>query len=397
MIIPERRIDPEGNPRSEQKETCSTITILQELIKIPSFVDTEHDDTQLAEHISDIFERDGRYQIMTQPVEGNRVNLIVHDGTPPKVVLFGHMDTVIPKHGGEDPLTSRIEDGKLYGLGAVDMKAGLAVMISAALKNKRQGLGLIFTADEEYDFKGAFEVASGTQLNPSVIINLEPTNCEILNGCRGITEFTAEVKGKSVHASRKALGINAIEKTVELFHQLQKELTTLDLEGVENSLNMASVNGGVLQGINPDGTPHIGRAANIVPNFAEVLFEIRIANPAVEEKYVRETLKRIGNELGVDVSEIKVKFVLGPLHTPKEKLSAFEQSVKACGLPVSYTDVNTAGFYEVQIVQDAWRSDAVIVFGPGPKDKAHCANEYVDLDSVAKTEEVIHHFLENNL
>jgi acetylornithine deacetylase/succinyl-diaminopimelate desuccinylase-like protein len=386
----------EGAPRNEDGESLKTIRILGDLVRIPSFVDGEHNEAQLAEHIRKIFLNSGRYQVNTQVVEGNRVNLIVHDGTPPKVVLFGHMDTVLPKLETDSPFDPRIVDGKLYGLGATDMKAGLAVMIAAALENRRPGLALVFTSDEEYDFKGAIKLAEEVELHPKIIINLEPTNGEILTGCRGITEFSAEVHGKSAHASRKALGINAIEKAVELSHSLQANLTGLDLDSVNNSLNLAYLHGGVLQEKNPDGSNKISGLGMVVPNFAEVNFEIRIANPLVTKDMVTAAINDIAKRLEIEVDNLNFKFILGSMSTPRSHLESFEQSVAACGLPIVYADINKSGFYEVQLIKEKWGCD-VVAFGPGPREVCHSANEYVEVESVSRSQAVVNHFLRKTL
>ena len=151
----ERNIRNENTAQVESQEMELTIRILSDLVRIPSFVDEDHDERQLAEHIKDLFQKDGYYQVEQQRAIGERVNLIVHDGTPPKVILFGHLDTVEPSSEMIDPFGARIEGDRLYGLGAADMKAGLAIAISAALRLKIPGLALVFTVDEEYKFKGA--------------------------------------------------------------------------------------------------------------------------------------------------------------------------------------------------------------------------------------------------
>jgi acetylornithine deacetylase/succinyl-diaminopimelate desuccinylase-like protein len=81
---------------------------------------------------------------------------------------------------------------------------------------------------------------------------------------------------------------------------------------------------------------------------------------------------------------------------PKDQLKDFEKALKACGLPVEYRDINTSGYYEAQILWEAWKCP-VVVFGPSPNGMSHQANEHVNLKSVDKTREVVAKYLEYNL
>lgn len=72
----------------------------------------------MANYILDLLQREG-HKVEQQTVEGERINLIIHDETPPKVVLFGHMDTVEPSSETVNPLGARIDGENLYGLGNV--------------------------------------------------------------------------------------------------------------------------------------------------------------------------------------------------------------------------------------------------------------------------------------
>lgn len=93
---------------------------------------------------------------------------------------------------------------------------------------------------------------------------------------------------------------------------------------------------------------------------------------------------------------MKIKFFLGSMFTPTDKLKPLEQAISSCGLPVKYKSMDQAGFYEVQLLQKKW-GGSIVVFGPGLFDMAHSADEYVDISSVLKVQEVIDTFLSTNL
>lgn len=180
-----------------------TINILKDLIKIPSFVEKYTNENEIANYILKFIREKTKYKYYLQIVEGKRKNILVFNKPNPKIALFGHMDTVLPKAETNQPFEPRIEKNKIYGLGSIDMKSGLAIMLKLAKETNNNELAFVFSVDEEYEFKGALKLKEFKNFNPKFIINVEPTDNKILNGCRGITEFSFVVHGKSVHAGRK--------------------------------------------------------------------------------------------------------------------------------------------------------------------------------------------------
>lgn len=369
---------------------------LKEIISIPSYFDDQHTEKKLIAYIEKIFKNRPEFNVKVQKVSQDRQNIIISDSHPKKVVLFGHLDTVEPKQETVKPFNPRIEGDKIYGLGSVDMKAGVAVMLDIALNHHHPGTAYVFSVDEEYEFRGAFKLKNISDIKPDWIINLEPTDNNILNGCRGITEFSFNVKGKSVHASRKNEGINAIEKSVELVNRIQSEITKSDTqEGNKNSINLSYLHGGVLKSIDGNGNPVLSGLGMVVPNYAHVNCEIRVANDKIITKnYIIKLIKKTAKDLNITISDISFKFYLGALFTPRKDLELFEQSLKNVGMKANYLNVNYAGFYEVQLLQENWKGKTVI-FGPGPMSAAHTANEYCLISTIQKTKNVIIDFLNN--
>jgi acetylornithine deacetylase/succinyl-diaminopimelate desuccinylase-like protein len=374
-----------------------TIDILKTIVSIPSYVDEQNNEEKLIDYIKEfVLDNAPDLKIVDQPVEGKRRNLIITGSEEVSTVLFGHMDTVLPKEETDQPFSPRVEDGKLFGLGSADMKSGLAIMLDIIKSHHRPGVGYVFTVDEEYEFKGAIKLKSAFNLKPKLIINIEPTNLKILNGCRGITEFNFVVKGKSVHAGRKKYGINAIEKGVELVAKLQEDVSKFDSEDRGNtSINLAYLHGGMLKGKNSDGTPILSDLGLVVPNYAYLNCEIRVASDRVSKEYVSKRLIELGNEIGVVVSDVNFKFYIGSMLTDKSALKGFEDAVTSVGRKVEYGDINNAGYYEVQMLQEVSGSNCVI-FGAGPTEMSHAANEYVLLESIEDTQDVIESYIDAN-
>ena len=130
---------------------------------------------------------------------------------PGKVVLAGHYDTV----PAQDNLPGRIDDGWVVGLGATDMKGGLAVMIELARAGAPFG----------YLFFGREELPAGESALPGffdrhglaaeLVVMLEPTDNTIQAGCLGNLNAQLVFHGKSAHSARPWLGENAIMRAVE--------------------------------------------------------------------------------------------------------------------------------------------------------------------------------------
>jgi len=222
---PSAGIDPEA-----------TIELLQELVRIPS---PYFEEAEIGAFVFDwLAERglDPEYHHVSEPAvtgfEGDNVvtGLEGTDPAAPCVLLNAHMDTVqIVEGWAEDPFSGRIEDGRLYGQGACDMKGGLAaaMMAFAALAagtddSDRRG-DVLFTAvvDEEGPFglgtdalirDGLVEDCDAAIVpEPGPILAQEPVeNPALLLGARGRFLLEIEVTGEAAHGSRPERGRNAV-------------------------------------------------------------------------------------------------------------------------------------------------------------------------------------------
>src|ERR1700712_3849081 len=137
----------------------------------------------------------------------------------PLVLLAGHLDTV-PAQGN---LPGRIEDGWVVGLGASDMKGGLAVMIElarwAADADLAYDLGLLFFPREELGpeanpLPAVFEQTSLVD-ETQLVVCLEPTDNTLQLGCLGNLNARVVFEGRSAHSARPWLGVNAVRVAFE--------------------------------------------------------------------------------------------------------------------------------------------------------------------------------------
>lgn len=203
------------------------------------------------------------------------------------MVLSGHTD-VVPVDGQDwhsDPFTARIEDGKLYGRGACDMKGFiacvLAVLPTAVVQSQagqlNKPLHLALSYDEEVGCLGAPVMLADLAkrgINPEGCIVGEPSNMQLVVAHKGIHVFCCRVHGKSVHSSLTPQGVNAISYASRLIHYIDELACQMQQPTADNgfasdalfdvpfsTLSVNMVSGGI--------------ASNIVPNLCEFTFDYR--------------------------------------------------------------------------------------------------------------------------
>src|SRR3954462_5980359 len=175
----------------------------------------------------------------------------------PLVLLAGHVDTV-PAQGN---LPGRIEDGAVIGLGASDMKGGLAVMlelarwvasVGAAETELAYDLGLLFFPREELGpaenpLPAVFERAPLID-EVELVICLEPTDNTLQLGCLGNLNARVVFEGVSAHSARPWLGENAIGKALRgLEPVLALEPRDVEIEGLvfREVMTVTQLHGGI--------------------------------------------------------------------------------------------------------------------------------------------------------
>jgi acetylornithine deacetylase len=129
------------------------------------------------------------------------------------LLLNAHLDTV-GVAGMEAPFEPRVEDGRLYGRGAYDMKGALAAILDAAAKVKAEPLrgDVIVTAvaDEELASIGTAAMLERVRADAALVV--EPTELKVAVAHKGFVGFEIETHGVAAHGSRPHLGVDAIAK-----------------------------------------------------------------------------------------------------------------------------------------------------------------------------------------
>jgi succinyl-diaminopimelate desuccinylase len=186
------------------------------------------------------------------------------------VVLAGHLDT-IPAQGN---IPGRIEDGAVHGVGASDMKGGVAVMVELA-RSGVPGRYLFFTREEVPVAESPLPALFATDLlhDVELAVVLEPTDCILHAGCLGNIQARVTFHGESAHSARPWTGVNAIH---ELVRGLQ-ELVQLEPRDVELD---RLVYREVVSAVRVEG----GIASNVVPASASVELNFRYMGDGAEER-----------------------------------------------------------------------------------------------------------------
>lgn len=227
------------------------VELTKKLISIESITGNEH---EIAEFIASQLDF---ADVEMQSVEGLGPNVIVrHIKNPekPTVILNCHMDTVDIMQGWEsEPLKPRIESNRIFGLGACDMKAGVAIAMDVFKKAAREGTNLIFTAvsDEEGNSKGVHvllekllkeELKMGDK--ESLCLIPEDTDEKLKLGARGRYVIEINVIGCSAHGATPECGANAIEDAAKIVEALRRLPLNSHPTLGKGSICVLKINGG---------------------------------------------------------------------------------------------------------------------------------------------------------
>jgi acetylornithine deacetylase len=280
------------------------------------------------------------YQVVEQPVTGDRFNVVAAAGQP--VVVFStHMDCVPPF------FPSREEGGRLYGRGSCDAKGIALAQIAAAERLRAGGLtdvGLLFVVGEERGSDGARlanTIASGSRF----LINGEPTGNRLGRATRGIYRLRLRAHGRAAHSSLPHLGESAIEKLLDALGAMRHAEWPTDPDLGATHYIVAMIQGGV--------------APNVIPPeaHAEIMFRTVGDHTAVRERMV----SAVG--MLVEVEEV---YGVPPVRLATSPL--FETAVFSFA-----TDVP---------LLDRWGTP--LLLGPGAIEVAHTADEHVPLDELER-------------
>ncbi len=383
--------------------------LLQSLVRVPT-VNPPGDEALLAPLIADRLRQLGcDVQIIeSEPGRANIVAILQGSGQGPTLIWNGHMDVQPPGHDWiHDPFGAEIEGDRLYGRGAMDMKAGIAAVLAAASALRSSGVALrgdlvfAIVADEvSGGHKGTGFLTAHGRLRGDMAVVGEPTGDSVNIAHRGSLWAEVEVRGKSAHGGRPWLGINAISKMVRVARAIESELVPRLRQRTHAILPAPTVNFGGIQG---------GVKFNLVADRCTLQVDRRLIPGETAEQALSELRNVCARVRARDPEPFEVS-VREIMHVHPMEIAPDASIVAACQR--AYREVTgreaglgcTAGFEDAHFFMDAGIPTAM--FGPYRESNTSqpaffttsgMADEYVELTAVARAARIYATLIHNLL
>jgi acetylornithine deacetylase len=229
--------------------------LVSELVAIdsvnPDLIAGAVGEEEVARYVAAWLERAGLEVDLEEVAPGrfNAVGIARGRGGGRSLMLNAHMDTV-GVGGMERPHEPYVEDGRLYGRGAYDMKASLAASMLTGAEAARRGLrGDVLVAavcDEEVASIGTARVAERYRADAAIVT--EPTEERLALAHKGFVGWEIEVAGRAAHGSRPDLGIDAIARMGHVLVRLEELDQRLRAQPTHRLLGSGSLHASVIEG-----------------------------------------------------------------------------------------------------------------------------------------------------
>jgi len=327
------------------------LELAAELVDIPS---ESHHETDLADHVEARLRAADHLQ-----VERVGDNLVARTqlGHEHRLLVAGHLDTV-PANGN---LGARLDGDRLYGLGACDMKGGLAAQLAAAEQviNPTIDVSYVFYVCEEVavEYSGLMHLFAERPdlVQGDVALLGEPTSAAIEAGCQGTLRARVTYAGQRAHTARPWKGRNAIHRLGDVLTDLsgyQGRRPVIDGCEYREAIQAVFVEGGV--------------AGNVVPDEAVLTTNLRYAPDRSPEEAEAHLRGQLGECDGFEVVDHAVAAAPSLTHPLLAALVARNRlDVRA---KLGWTDVARFAAHGIPATN----------FGAGDASIAHTKDEFVE-------------------
>lgn len=336
-----------------------------------------------AEYLGKLLESAG-FSCRYEPFAPGRPNLIARIGgrseTAP-LAFTGHID-VVPlgaRPWSRDPFAGETADGRIYGRGTSDMKAGVAAFVTACIALAPRlaaspGVALIITAGEETGCEGAFHLARNhiDIGRAGALVVAEPTSNRPLVGHRGALWLKALTHGVTAHGSMPEKGVNALYKMARAVTALEAFDFNIARHPV---LGPPTLNVGWSRG---------GINVNSVPDRAETGVDIRTI-PAQDHGRLRD---QIAAYLGSEVELETFMDVRGVWTDPQESwMRTVFDTVSA--ISGATPKVEAAPYFtDASALAPMLGGPPTVILGPGEAHMAHQTDEYCEIARIEECVEI---------
>ncbi len=384
-------------------DEAELVTLTRDLVRLPSVVRpgvAGATEAAVAEHVERWFLKEG-FEVEVQEVAPGRPNVLAALGAPdpsPALLLEGHTDVVTEGDAAawrHPPFAAALEDGRIWGRGAADMKGGLAAAMVAAAAIKRSGarLGgrLVVGAlvDEEGDMLGArhlCQTAAGRRLTAAIIC--EPEQNEICLEQRGVVWARVTVHGRMAHGAMPEAGANPLVGLAALLR---------GAPALERRLRRLCRRSRYLRP--PTVTPTIVAAplagvpqANVIPASAQATLDVRLT-PGPDEAAVAAELDRLCREAAAALPGLRVEWQPVNGFRMPTVVDRDEPLVRAVAAAVRHVTGRAPRFGGVPGSTDgtilrSLLGIPIVTLGPGSRQIPHQVDEYVEVRELVEAAKI---------
>ncbi|HCH24909.1 MAG TPA: acetylornithine deacetylase [Oceanospirillaceae bacterium] len=370
-----------------------TLRILADLIAMPSV--SCDSNRPVIDYLADILRSFGAdVQVQMSPC-GDKANVFATMGPliDGGLVLSGHSDVVpvAEQVWQHEPFQMAESDGLLYGRGTCDMKGFIACTVAMLPKLQAmvaanalpRPIHFAFTYDEEVGCIGGQQLANWlreTGLKPRLCIIGEPTLMKVIEGHKGVCEYTTSFKGLAGHGSAPDKGVNAVEYAVRYVSRLLELRQLLETRAPVDSVftpPWTTINVGSLKG---------GMAHNVIADHAQVEWEFRPVQNSDFALVKEEVGSYVANQLLPAMQEVFPQAniettVIGEVQGLE--LTDDNEARDICCHLTGNPDASTVAFgTEAGLFQSLGIS--TVVCGPGSIEQAHKADEFIAISELEK-------------
>lgn len=350
----------------------------------PSLVPNAPGESAVAEALAGVL-RDWGCRVEVYEAAPGRPNVVARIGNGSRALMFnGHLDVVGVDGMTHHPWNAPECDGRIYGRGSADMKAGVAAMCAAAVKATDGGLDgeIVITAvaDEEFESLGTRSlVERGVHATAAIVT--EPTRLAIMPAHLGFVWVDVTTHGRAAHGSRWDIGIDAIRHAGLVLAELDRiDSDELPKRG-HPLLGRPSVHASLIEG---------GSGMSTYPDRCVLRIERRTI-PGESPDDVRAEIEAACARVRTKRPEFRADVTVTLAQAPSD-VSVDAPIVRALSnaLGESGEPVHVAGM-------SAWTDAALlnaagipaICFGPGDIALAHAAEEWVSIQEIEKATTVL--------
>jgi acetylornithine deacetylase len=367
------------------------VALARELVAMdsrnPSLVPNGPGEAAVAHALADVL-REWGFRVDVYDVAPGRPNVearIGGDGSTPADLMFnGHVDVVDVAGMVHAPWDSTVRNGRIYGRGSSDMKAGVAAMCAAAVRaadtSPNREIVVTAVADEEFESLGTRAlIARGTRASAAIVT--EPTRLAIMPAHLGFVWADVTTHGRAAHGSRWDIGVDAIRHAGLVLAELDRFDGNELPKRRHPLLGRPSIHASLIQG---------GSGMSTYPDTCTLRLERRTI-PGETPDQVRAELESLCASAGTGRTTFNADVILTLSQEPSDVrtdapiVRALESAVRETGENVrvegmtAWTDaalLNAAGI-------------PAICFGPGDMGLAHAAEEWVSVDEIERATRVL--------